>query len=179
MPNSTVTIRPAGAGDRPLIEGMFQFYAYDFSEMEPEGSTDFEFNAAGAFEPYDFMDSYWRDANRWPLVIQVGGRPAGFALVNTHSHLDGGEVERNMAEFFVARKHRRRGVAAEAVRQVLALHPGRWEVAVVERNMAAKAFWPKAIASSPNVLALERREGDGDHWRGPIWTFIAAPPAPA
>ena len=174
MSQSTVTVLPASADERPLIEGLFQFYAYDFSEMEPEGSADMEIEETGAFGAYE-MDSYWRDADRWPLVIRVGGHPAGFALVNTRSHLTGGEIERNMAEFFVARKHRRRGVAAEAVRQVLALHPGRWEVAVVERNVTAKAFWPKAIATSPNVLALERREGDGDHWRGPIWTFIAAP----
>ena len=39
----------------------------------------------------------------------------------------------------------------EAVRQILAAYPGRWETAVVERNLAAEAFWPKAIAAAPNV----------------------------
>jgi predicted acetyltransferase len=82
-------------------------------------------------------------------------------------------VERNMGEFFVLRKYRRRGVASEAVRQVLAAYPGRWEVAVVARNAAAQSFWPRAIAAAPNVSELERREGDGEHWRGPIWTFLA------
>jgi hypothetical protein len=45
---------------------------------------------------------------------------------------------------------------------------------VVERNTAAKAFWPRAIAAAPNVTDLVRLEGDGEHWRGPIWTFQAA-----
>ena len=43
------------------------------------------------------------------------------------------------------------------------------------RNAAAKAFWPRAIAAVPGVWDLERAEGDGVHWRGPIWTFHAEP----
>ena len=93
--------------------------------------------------------------------------------MNTHSHRGGG-VERNMGEFFIARKHRRAGAATRAVGQILADYPGRWEIAVVERNTTAKAFWPRAIASAPNVADLTRVEGDGDHWRGPIWCFAAA-----
>jgi predicted acetyltransferase len=80
-----------------------------------------------------------------------------------------------MAEFFVARKHRRCGVATEAVRQVLRLYPGYWEVAVAERNLAARAFWPRALAAAPNICQLVRLDGDGEHWRGPIWSFRAVP----
>ena len=163
----------------PLIEALFQFYFYDFSEMEPAGSGDFEFDeGAGGFGPYPGLAVYWSTAGRAALLIRVGGRPAGFALINTHSHR-GGAVERNMAEFFVGRKHRRRGVGREAVRQSLALYPGRWEVAAAERNVAAKAFWPRAIVAAPNVSGLRRLEGDGEHWRGPIWIFQARPVGPA
>jgi predicted acetyltransferase len=95
-------------------------------------------------------------------------------LINTRSHC-GGRVEHNIAEFFVARKHRRRGVATEAVRQILALYPGHWEIAVAERNAAARAFWPHAIAAAPNICQLVRLEGDGEHWRGPIWSFRTVP----
>ena len=118
------------------------------------------------------MDAYWTDPDRWPLLIRVNGEAAGFALINTHSH-HGGQVERNMGEFWVARKHRRGGVGAEALRQILALHPGRWEVAIAERNLAARAFWPRAIAAAPNVRELRETAGDGEHWIGPIWTFEA------
>jgi predicted acetyltransferase len=170
-----VQVSPASRAERPLIEGLFQFYAYDFSEMEPADSPGFDFNAKGGFDPYPFMAEYWRDPDRWPLLIRVDRRLAGFALINTHSHRDGGRVERNMGEFFVARKFRRGGVAIAAVQQVLARFPGRWEVAVVERNTAAKAFWPRAIAAAPGVKDLQRLEGDGAHWRGPIWTFRAEP----
>jgi len=167
-----VTVQLATLADRPLLEGLLQFYFYDFSELEPEGSADMAFDADGRFGPYVYLPDYWADAGRVPLVIRVGGEAAGFALINRHSHF-GGAPDWNMAEFFVARKHRRRGVARAAVRQILAAYPGRWEVAVVERNAAAKLFWPRAIAEAPNVSELTRHEGDGEAWRGPIWTFVA------
>jgi len=167
-----VEVAPAALADKPLIEGLFQFYAYDFSELEPPGSADFAFTADGRFAPYPYMDAYWSEPDRWPLVIRANGEAAGFALINTHSH-HGGAVERNMGEFFVARKFRRAGVGGEALRQVLALHPGRWEVAIAERNLAAKAFWPRALQAIPAVRDLTETAGDGDHWRGPIWTFVA------
>jgi len=75
----------------------------------------------------------------------------------------------------VARKHRRRGVATEAVRQILALYPGHWEIVVAERNAAARAFWPHAIAAAPNICQLVQFEGGGEHWRGPIWNFRTVP----
>jgi predicted acetyltransferase len=168
-----VRVEPASEAERPLIEGLTQFYIYDFSEMPPTEPDRFAFNEGGLYGPFDDMADYWGRDGHHPLIIRVDGRPAGFALINTTSHR-GGAVERNMAEFFVARLYRRAGVASEAVRQILALYPGRWEAAVMERNKAAQAFWPQAIASAAGVSRLERLEGDGKHWRGPIWTFTVA-----
>lgn len=168
----SVRVSVAAPEDRPLIEGLFQFYIYDFAEMEPPGSDDFDFNASGLYDLSPYLADYWSEAGRRPLLIQVGGKLAGFALINTHSH-HGGEVENNVAEFFVARKHRRGGVGAEALRQIVALYPGYWEAAVVARNRVALDFWPRAIAAIPGVTGIERREGDGVQWRGPIWSFVA------
>ena len=174
MTAAAVSVDVARAAEQPLLEGLMQFYFYDFSEMEPDGSADMEFNAEGRFEPYQHLPDYWREAGRVPLIIRRGGDAVGFALLNQHSHWDGGQVERNMAECFVARKHRRHGVASAAVRQILSAFPGRWEVAVVARNTGALAFWPRAIAACPNVSELVRHEGDGAHWTGPIWGFLAS-----
>ena len=168
-----VTVDLARPSEQPLLEGLLQFYFYDFSEMEPDGSDAMEFDARGQFGLYEYLPEYWREEGRVPLVIRRGGKPVGFALLNRHSHRAGAEVERNMAEFFVARKHRRHGVASDAVRQILAAYPGRWEVAVVARNLAAQSFWPRAIAAAPNVTDLVRHEGDRRHWTGPIWSFLA------
>ena len=174
MSAGDVTVNIAQPQEQRLIEGLLQFYSYDFSEMEPDGSADMDFDSLeGRFSGYD-VQAYWEEQGRVPLVIHRDGKPVGFALLNQHSHRDGGHVERNMAEFFVARKFRRRGVASEALRQILKSYPGQWEVAVVARNAGALAFWPRAIAAAPNVTDLVRHEGDGEHWRGPIWSFVAS-----
>ena len=170
--DKTVSVRLAGDCERPAIECLSQFYIYDFSEMEPSGSSHLEFGEQGNYSPLPDIDSYWRVEGFRPLLIRVEERLAGFALINTRSRRSG-RVEHNMAEFFVARKHRRRGVATEAVCQVLARYPGHWEIAVAERNVAAKAFWPRAIGTAPNVSQLVQLEGDREHWRGPIWSFRA------
>jgi len=170
----TVIVRPALASEQSCIEGLMQFYIYDWSEMEKPDSTAFGFNAEGLFDPYPGLSDFLEKPDHWAYLIEANGQIAGFALLNTHSHLTGEHIERNMAEFFVARKHRRRGVALEAVHQILRLHPGQWEIAVAERNIAAKLFWSKAIESGPGISELHLAEGDGEHWRGPIWCFRCA-----
>ena len=172
-PDHTVTVSLARADERPLIAGMAQFYIYDFSDMQPVPDDDFDFEPDGSFGPFPHFDDYWSDPARVVLLIRVGSKPAGFALLNTHSHF-GGEVEHNMGEFYVARKFRRSGVAAEALRLILKAYPGHWEFAVMARNHAAQAFWPRAIASAPNVSNITRAEGDGTHWTGPIWSCDAS-----
>ena len=166
----TVSVKLASDSERILIESLSQFYIYDFSEVEPPGSNEFEFDEQGGYSPLRGIDRYWRVEGFRALLIRVKERPSGFALVDIRSR-HGGRVEHNMAEFFVARKHRRRGVGTEAVRQILARYPGFWEIAVVERNFAARAFWPRAIGAAPNVSGLVQTEGDIDCWRGPIWSF--------
>ncbi|HEX4196491.1 MAG TPA: GNAT family N-acetyltransferase [Caulobacteraceae bacterium] len=168
-----VEIAPATQAERPLIAGMLQFYFYDFSEMEPRGSDSMELEASGQFGAYLDLADYWRDPSRAPLIIRRRGRPAGFALLDASSH-SGRTVDRNMAEFFVMRKHRRGGVAATAVREILARHPGRWEIAVAARNTGALAFWPRAIAATPGLRDLTTLEGDGVRWTGPIHAFTVA-----
>ena len=169
-----ISVTPATEADRRLIGGMIQFYIYDFSELEPSGSDRFEPGADGRFEDYRELARYWGDRDRAALVIRRGGRPVGFALLNALSH-SGGEVDHNMGEFFVMRKHRRGGVASAALRAILAAYPGRWEIAVARRNTGALGFWPRAVAAAAGVRDLETVPGDGARWTGPILRFVVAP----
>ena len=164
-----VAVARAGPERRALIEGMTPFYIYDFSEFEPAGSDRFELNAEHRFDPYP-LDDYWRDADRHPLIIEVGGRPVGFALINAFAH-SGGVCDHSMAEFFVMRKHRRGGVGARAVAQILPMFPGRWEIAIARRNAPAIGFWPRAVGALECVRGLRTVEMDSELWRGPILQF--------
>jgi predicted acetyltransferase len=165
-----IEITLATEAERPLLAGMLQFYFYDFSEMEPAGSPSMELEGNGQFGAYPYLDNYWREPSHVPLIIRRRGSLAGFALLNGFSH-SGRVVDRNMGEFFVMRKHRRGGVAATAVREILTRYPGRWEIAVAARNTGALAFWPRAIAAAPGVRDLTTVEGDGVLWTGPIHAF--------
>jgi len=171
-----VSVRPAEPDEQALVAGLFQFYTYHFSQFEPPSSPRFEVDANGQFEAYPELASYWPSpgrttaVDRWALVIRVGGRVAGFALLNQLSHR-GGAVERNMAEMFVLAKYRRAGVASAAVVQIFDAHPGQWEVAIAQRNAPAIAFWPRVLANEPGVHQLREHAGDGVHWTGPIWSF--------
>jgi predicted acetyltransferase len=156
-----------------LIENLSQFYIYDFSEMEPPGSGEMEFGDQGKYSGLSDLDRYWYVEGFHPLLIRVEELLVGFALINTHSRR-ACSIDHNMGEFFVARKHRRHGVATEAVHQIVTQYPGRWEVAVAERNLAAMAFWPRALVAAPNIRELVLRGGNRAHWPGPIWSFTAA-----
>jgi len=168
-----VSVRVASSSERRLIECLVQIYIYEFSGIQPPCSIHMECGDQDCYPPFANLDRYWRIEGFHPLLIRVEERLAGFAMINTHSRR-GEKVELNMAEFFIAREHRRRGVATEAARLILAQYPGRWEIAVAEHNVAAKMFWSRTLAATPNVNRLVRLEGDGKHWRGPIWSFRSA-----
>jgi predicted acetyltransferase len=129
---STVEIVAAGLEDKPVIGHLLELYAYDFSEFN-HGDVD-----AGGRYGYPYLDQYWTEPERRPFLFRIDGRWAGFALVRAGSPHD-------MAEFFVMRKYRRRGVGIRAARAVLAACPGEWQVRQVRANAAATSFWHRAI----------------------------------
>ena len=170
-PLPAVEVVRAGPERRALIDGMMPFYIYDFSEFQDAGSDGFELNAEHRFDPYP-LDDYWREADRTPLIIESGGRPVGFALINAFAH-SGGGTDRSMAEFFILRKYRRGGLGAAAVAEILARYPGRWEIAIARRNGPAMAFWPRAVGALAFVRDLKTLDMDEALWRGPVLQFVA------
>ncbi|GAA1941632.1 hypothetical protein [Amycolatopsis minnesotensis] len=48
---------------------------------------------------------------------------------------------RNLGEFFVVRKYRRRGVATAAARLLFSRYPGVWTLTFDHDNPGAAAFW--------------------------------------
>lgn len=171
--SSAVEVRAASPHKQTLVAGLMQFYLHDFSTIGNSASPLYVVDPeTGAFPPYPGLERYWADPGHLPFVIRTAGEVAGFALVDRTSR-DGREIDWAMSEFFVLRKFRRSGVGGEAVRQILGMQPGRWEVAVMENNVAAWEFWPGPIAGAPNVTGFEARAGDGTTWSGPIWSFRA------
>lgn len=167
-------VRPLQQSDSGLLDALFQFYVYDFSEFEAAGSDKLALDAAGKFKITLPDAATWMSAGKWGYLFFETGHPAGFALVNTLSPT-GRTIDFNMAEFFVARKYRRQGFGTSAVHNVISRHRGLWEIGVIEPNTVAQAFWPRAIAKAPDVSGLQKIGPQAAKWPGPIWTFSNIP----
>jgi predicted acetyltransferase len=160
-----VTLHIAEPDQQPMLENLFQLYTHDFSDFWA-GREEGELLEDGRFAPYPHLDSYWAEADRTPLLIRTEGFLAGFALINRVSH-SGLPVDHAVAEFWVARKHRRFGVGLAAAVKVLGHRPGQWEMAVARKNTNALPFWRKVAAevAGRNTEVVDR---DDDLWNGPI-----------
>jgi predicted acetyltransferase len=166
-----VTLEAVGRERRQTLTNLFQLYAHDFSEQwfdRPEGELDED----GRLEEYQYLDTYWSEPDREVMLIRVAGRIAGFVMVNAYSH-SRLPLDHEIAEFFVARKHRRSGVGRMAALQVIRGRPGLWELAVARRNISAQHFW-RGVAAELAGAAVEELDRDDDRWNGLILRFRVA-----
>ena len=138
----------------PLVRRLIQLYIYDL------GGDRWGVEADGTFGSPGWHRRFWRRDHGHHFVVRLDGRPAGFALVRERAHFAGAGV-REISEFFVLRKYRRRGVGTRAARALFARFPGRWEVAVLTWNPAQR-FWRGVIrrVALGRVGASRRHHGD-------------------
>ncbi|HEX5264923.1 MAG TPA: GNAT family N-acetyltransferase [Phenylobacterium sp.] len=163
-----VELEPCGRERRQTLVNLFQLYCHDFSEQwfdRPEGELDEE----GRLEEYTLLDNYWSEPRHEAMLIRTGGRLVGFVLVNDHSH-SGLPLDFQIAEFFVARKHRRSRVGKAAALAVIGARPGLWELAVARRNVGAQHFW-RGVAADIAGDNVEERDQSDERWNGLILRF--------
>ncbi|PEA53246.1 GNAT family N-acetyltransferase [Bacillus pseudomycoides] len=145
---------------KTVLKNLTELYKYDFSEFDPE-----DVNEHGLYE-YMYVDHYFTEEGRFPFFIKVDGKYAGFALIREVE--ENGRTYYSMSEFFVMKKYRNSGVGKHAAVQLISKFPGEWEVAEMEGNIPAQAFWRKVISAYTNN---EYREIRKDGWDGPIQVF--------
>ncbi|MEU9454048.1 GNAT family N-acetyltransferase [Streptomyces sp. NPDC048277] len=137
-----VFARPAGPEDRPVVERLWLMFRHDLSEFRgilphPDGTFRGD-RVEAAFSAPD-----------WAAYLLVRGeRPVGLAFVRGL-----GGPTRVLNSFFVVRGARRSGIGLRGVREILARHPGRWEIAFQYENPGAVAFWRRVAT-----------EAAGDAW---------------
>jgi predicted acetyltransferase len=158
-PTADIELIPARAEQEPIVANLLELYGHDFSEFH-----DLDLASDGRFG-YRDLALYWREPNRHPFLVRVDGKWAGLVLVKRGSEISGNETVWDMAEFFVVRGYRRRGIGTELAHQVWRQFPGRWEVRVMPSNHSAYLFWERAItlfagAAIPSV----RGEKGGKCW---------------
>ena len=125
--------------EKAVLRQLMELYAYDFSEYD-----DNDVNEHGLFG-YTYFDHYWTEDSRHPFFIKVDGNFAGFVLVNEYCYVVKEPGTKSIAEFFVMRKYRRRGVGKAVAIQVFEKFPGKWEIIQHEENEPSKLFWEEII----------------------------------
>ena len=126
--------------EKHVLANLWQLYEYDSSEYNDE-----EFDSNGQFPQTAYFDAYWTEPVRHPCFIRRDGLLVGFALareVEPHKY--------SIAEFFVARKHRRSGVGKNAAFSLFDRFRGEWHVAQEEDNVPAQQFWLHVIDEYTN-----------------------------
>jgi predicted acetyltransferase len=149
------TVRPLRPRDVPAVRRLLQLYIYDL------GGDRWGVNADGSFGSPGWHRRFWRRRGKHHYVVRVGRQLAGFALVDERARF-AGVGTREIAEFFVLRRYRRRGVGIRTARELFARFPGRWELAVLSWNVGAQRFWRGVIRRSARGPVSERRRRAGD-----------------
>ncbi|GAA3885050.1 GNAT family N-acetyltransferase [Streptomyces sedi] len=164
---SDVSVRLATVDDRPVVERLWLMFQHDMSEFG--GRLPFP---DGSFRR-ERLEAAFAGAGWAPYLLTSGDSPVGFALVRG---LDG--PTRVLNSFFVVRGARRAGVGARAVEQVVARHPGRWEVAFQDANAGAVRFWRRVAEGIAGGAWTEERRPVPDRPELPpdVWiSFFTGP----
>lgn len=161
-------IRPIREDEQSVLRHLVDLYVYDFSEQ-----LGLDVGADGRFA-YHSLAPYWSDPRRHAFFAVFDGKLAGFALVHDRSRLSGAEGVHDMAEFFILRRYRLRGLGERVARAIFDRFPGEWEIRERPTNEGAIAFWRRVV---DRYTAGRFREivWDDLAWQGPVQLFTAPP----
>ena len=169
----TVSVRDAreNDGDLDWIESVYRDYLDDLGLLNTG-----VFHALGDIgqrEP-DPLQRWLMDRTAMLMTILDNRQPVGFAMVARETHATR-EAEYRMAEFFIDRPCRHRGLGRSAVRLILDRFAGRWEISEYTRNPAAVQFWRKVVTA---YTRGEYRERSSNGEVRQYFTSLRARPQP-
>ena len=150
---------------KPIFLNLAHLYVHDMSEH-----VGWDCDAEGWFGCENAGDDrYWTEDHRYAYLIHVKDHLAGFAMVDQLGSTACRDW--NVAEFFVVRKYRRRGVGEAAARQLFDRHQGRWDVMQIPKNTPATAFWRKVIGRYSGDRYHEETKHVEHHGRTVVQSF--------
>jgi predicted acetyltransferase len=167
----SVTLDPIGRDQASVLRNLFELYAHDFSEH-----VALELQETGRFD-VAVPDVWWTSGEHHPFFIRHAGKLAGFALARRGSRVSNAPDVMDVAEFFVVRGERGRGVGTTVSHALFAKFAGPWEVRVRQANVPAIEFWSRAIEGwVGRPVASETFMGEGVAWEVLRLTSADRPP---
>ncbi len=159
--------------DRQWIEGVYRDYLND---LAPSATGIFPALGEVGHRAPDQLQLWFGDRSAQVLTILYNESPVGFAMVRRRplggasaptarssapvpgAPAEGGSAASafSMAEFFIARSWRRRGIGSEAVRLLFDRFAGQWLISEHVRNTAAVQFWRRVVAAYTRGRYQER-----------------------
>ena len=154
----TITVRDArnSRDDREWIRSVYRDYLSELS-VAKSGL----FPALGEWDAREdeFLAGWFSDLRAHPFVILSNADRCGFALVTRTIGREQTRRQHRLAEFFVVRSARRRGVGKAAAMLVFNRFGGDWEVVEDEENRAALVFWRRVLAELTGGRYRESLDG--------------------
>jgi predicted acetyltransferase len=132
---AAIVLEPVTRDSALTLRNLFELYAYDFSEHMP-----LRIKASGRFELTP-GDVWWTRDDHFAYFIKLRGELAGFALLRAGSRVTNASDVMDVAEFFVLRGIRGRGIGRIAAHALFRAFPQAWEVRVRRTNVAGMQFW--------------------------------------
>lgn len=137
--------------DKGLFAQHFQSYLAEHATFTGKTPRD------GVFE-YPWFEDYWRDPiRRWPFWMRREDEFVALAFVR----LDDSDDHYELAEFFVAKRFRGRGLGDRFAREVMLRFPGAWKLNQVKTNLRAVAFWRRVLGNLSDCREAPLRRDDG------------------
>jgi predicted acetyltransferase len=150
-------VRAESESDGAALHRLYVLYLHDLSEFTGHYALD----AEARWTP-SYLDDMLARPMCHCLLVRSHGAAAGFALVAQQPFpYMPADADFHLAEFFVAKPYRRSGLGRAAAEATLRRFPGRWNLAVVDRNAPAFAFWRSVLAELTGGDYAEI-EGTGD-----------------
>ena len=157
-----IDVTLASLDEKPILQRLMELYLYDFSQFE-----DSDLDARGCYG-YEWLDAYWSEKGRYPFLVRVDGKLAGFVLINPYTCVPPSQWA--IAEFFVMRRYRRRGVGKRTAFIIFDMFRGKWEVRELENNIPAQHFWRRVISAYTGGQYIETSLNN-EAWLGPVQCF--------
>jgi predicted acetyltransferase len=138
--------------DRDLLWNINQKYLYEMTNF-----YDDPMDENGNYH-YGYFDEYFSDPKRKAYFICNDGVLVGFAMLCPYSNIEQ-DPDYTMAEFTIFPSFRRRHLALDAAKMILARHPGKWEIKYNEKNRGAKNLWHTVAGPyEPEIYHLNEEE---------------------
>lgn len=166
-----VTVKLADKDDFFIIKNfipLFRHYIAEVYDELPNKYGVFSYDECKTLQELcDKRESWLEKPNElFPFIIYAFDRPVGYTLI---SKVPPGGFEKSdyfINALFLVQSVRRKGIATIAVKQIINLFDGKWELHTnpTERNIPTQMFWKRFITeyTSGNYEELIDKTSDGD-----------------